>query len=183
MVTDFFEELTGDIHSLFDWGKNHFEYENYFYRYERLVSDLILKIAPEKYMNHLPVHLHHDFLESYGERLTVHALQDILRDELADLSQACFDELQEEYVSDLLNLEGIPFEETVHEEIFEKDEANRERRKAEAIAEQAKKQAEEQRMINDIIGKAYTPSLGKRSAISCTSERPTPARHIRHCKK
>ncbi|MFJ7754615.1 helicase-related protein [Peribacillus muralis] len=162
MVTDFFEELTGDIHSLFDWGRNRFEYENYFYRYERFVSDLILKIAPEKYLNHLPAGMHHDFLESFGERLTSRALQDILRDELADLSQACFDELQEEYVSDLLNLEGIPFDETLHEEIFIKDEANREKRKAEARVEQAKKQAEEQRMINDIIGKAYTPSLGKK---------------------
>lgn len=162
MVTDFFEELTGDIHSLFDWGKNRFEYENYFYRYERLVSDLLVKIAPEKCLNQLPVGLHHDYLESYGERLTAIALQDIVRDELTDLSQACFDELQEEYVSDLLNLEGVPFDEAVHEEIFEKDEANREIRKAEALAEQARKQAEEQRMINDIIGKAYTPSLGKR---------------------
>ncbi|MDM5212611.1 helicase-related protein [Peribacillus sp. NJ4] len=162
MVTDFLEELTGDIHTLLDWGKKHYEYENYFYRYERLVSDFIIKLATKKYLIHLPVALHHDFLESYGERLKVEALQGILRDELTDLSQACFDELQEEYLSDLLNLEGIPFDETLHEEIFEKDEANRERRKAEVLAEEAKKRAEEQRMIDDIIGKAYTPSLGKK---------------------
>ncbi|ASS97093.1 helicase-related protein [Peribacillus simplex] len=162
MVTDFFEELTGDIHSLIGWGRNRYEYENYFYRYERLVSDFIRKLAPDKYLNHLPAALHHDFLESYGERLTGEALQGILSDELADLSQSCFDELQEEYLSDLVNLEGIPFNETLHEEIFEKDVENRERRKAEVLAEQAKKRAEEQRMIDDIIGKAYTPSLGKK---------------------
>ncbi|MGZ9817571.1 helicase-related protein [Peribacillus simplex] len=162
MVTDFFEELTGDIHSLIGWGRNRYEYENYFYRYERLVSDFIRKLAPDKYLNHLPAELHHDFFESYGERLTVEALQGILSDELADLSQSCFDELQEEYLSDLLNLEGISFNETLHEEIFEKDVENRERRKAEVLAEQAKKRAEEQRMIDDIIGKAYIPSLGKK---------------------
>ena len=27
-VTDFFEELTGNVHSFLDWGKNHFEYES-----------------------------------------------------------------------------------------------------------------------------------------------------------
>ncbi|MGG1485574.1 helicase-related protein [Peribacillus castrilensis] len=162
MVTDFFEELTGDIHSLIGWGRNRYEYENYYYRYERLVSDLIMKLAPDKYLNHLSAALHHDFLESYGERLTVDALQGILSDELADLSQSCFDELQEEYLSDLLKLEGIPFNEILHEEIFEKDVENRERRKAEVLAEEARKRAEEQRMIDDIIGKAYTPSLGKK---------------------
>ncbi|MFI8495434.1 helicase-related protein [Peribacillus butanolivorans] len=162
MVTDFFEELTGDIHSLFDWGKNHYEYENYFYRYERLISEFILGFAPKKFINHLPVTLHHDFLEAYGEKLTSGALQGMLRDELADLSQACFDELQEEYLSDLLKLAKTPFNESLHQKIFEEDEENRERRKAEALAEQARRQAEEERIIEDIFGKAYTPSLGKR---------------------
>jgi ATP-dependent RNA helicase SUPV3L1/SUV3 len=81
---------------------------------------------------------------------------------LADLSHSCFDELQEEYLSDLLKLEKIPFNEILHEEIFEKDVENRERRKAEVLAEEARKRAEEQRMIDDIIGKAYTPLLGKK---------------------
>ncbi|MGG0284469.1 helicase-related protein [Peribacillus butanolivorans] len=162
MVTDFFEELTGDIHSLFDWGKNHYEYENYFYRYERLISEFILGFAPKKFINHLPATLHHDFLEAYGEKLTSGALQEMLRDELADLSQACFDELQEEYLSDLLNLAKTPFNESLHQKIFEEDEENRERRKAEVLAEQARRQAEEERIIEDIFGKAYTPSLGKR---------------------
>ncbi|MFB6802477.1 helicase-related protein [Peribacillus butanolivorans] len=162
MVTDFFEELTGDIHSLFDWGKNHYEYENYFYRYERLISEFILGFAPKKFINHLPVTLHHDFLEAYGEKLTSGALQGLLRNELADLSQACFDELQEEYLSDLLKLAKTPFNESLHQKIFEEDEENRERRKAEVLAEQARRQAEEERVIEDIFGKAYTPSLGKR---------------------
>ncbi|MFE4428864.1 helicase-related protein [Peribacillus butanolivorans] len=162
MVTDFFEELTGDIHSLFDWGKNHYEYENYFYRYERLISEFILGFAPKKFINHLPATLHHDFLEAYGEKLTSGALQGMLRDELADLSQACFDELQEEYLSDLLKLAKTPFNESLHQKIFEEDEENRERRKAEVLAEQARRRAEEERIIEDIFGKAYTPSLGKR---------------------
>ncbi|MEK4536379.1 helicase-related protein [Peribacillus sp. FSL K6-1552] len=162
MVTDFFEELTGDIHSLFDWGKNHYEYENYFYRYERLISEFILGFAPKKFINHLPATLHHDFLEAYGEKLTSGALQGLLRDELADLSQACFDELQEEYLSDLLKLTKTPFDESLHQKIFEEDEENREKRKAEVLAEQARRQAEEERIIEDIFGKAYTPSLGKR---------------------
>lgn len=101
-------------------------------------------------------------MEAYGEKLTSGALQGLLRDELADLSQACFDELQEEYLSDLLKLAKTPFNESLHQKIFEEDEENRERRKAEVLAEQARRQAEEERIIEDIFGKAYTPSLGKR---------------------
>lgn len=94
--------------------------------------------------------------------MTSGALQGLLRDELADLSQACFDELQEEYLSDLLKLTKTPFDESLHQKIFEEDEENREKRKAEVLAEQARRQAEEERIIEDIFGKAYTPSLGKR---------------------
>ena len=62
------------------------------------------------------------------------------------LAEACFDELQEEYLADLLDLANIPFDEKLHQEIFEKDEEDRERKKAEVLAEQARKQAEEERM-------------------------------------
>lgn len=162
MVTDFFEELTGDIHTTFDWTKSQYEYENYYYRYERLVSDFVYEFIPKKVLEYLPEELQHDFTEAFGETITKEAIQELLQDDLADLSQACFDELQEEYLSDLLSLAEIPFDLVVHTEIFERDEANRERKKAEALAEVERKKAEERRVLEDIFGKAYTPSLGKK---------------------
>ena len=161
MLTDFFEELTGDIHSLFVWGRSDFEYETYFYRYERIVSEFILDFAPKKVIEHLPEKLMEEYTEIYGEPLTAGTLKGVLRDELADLSEACFDELQEEYLSDLLRLAEVPFDETLHQEIFEKDEATRERRLAEELAEQERRKAEEERILDDIFGKAYSAALGK----------------------
>ena len=161
MVTDFFEELTGDIHSTFNWAKSHYEYENYYYRYERLVMDYIFEYIPKMVLEYVPKEILKDFTESYGEIMTPEILQELLQEDLKDLSQACFDELQEEYLSDLLNLAQIPFDEALHQEIFERDETNRERKKAEILAEEARKKEEEKRILDDIFGKAYTPSLGK----------------------
>ncbi|MFJ7975720.1 DEAD/DEAH box helicase [Peribacillus sp. JNUCC 23] len=161
MATDFFEELTGDIHSLFIWGRSEFEYETYYYRYEKVVLEFISDIAPKQAMEHLPDKLIKDFSKTYGEKLTAGTLKGLLRDEWADLSEACFDELQEEYLADLLKLAEIPFDKVLHQEIFEKDETARERKIAEEIAEQARRKEEEERIIDDIFGKAYTPSLGQ----------------------
>lgn len=161
MVTDFFEELTGDIHSTFNWANSHYEYENYYYRYERLVMDYVFEYIPKMVLEYVPKEILQDFTESYGEIMTPEILQELLQEDLKDLSQACFDELQEEYLSDLLNLAQIPFDEALHQEIFERDETNRERKKAEILAEEARKKEEEKRILDDIFGKAYTPSLGK----------------------
>ncbi|MGE7780275.1 DEAD/DEAH box helicase [Peribacillus sp. NPDC097264] len=160
MVTDFFDELTGDIHSTFDWGKSRYEYENYFYRYERLVLDFIFEYIPKKVLENLTTEVLNDYSETLGDIVTPEILKELLQEDLTDLSQACFDELQEEYLSDLLKLAQIPFDESVHKEIFERDEATRERKKAEALAEAARKKEEEKRILDDIFGKAYTPSLG-----------------------
>ncbi|RFU66767.1 DEAD/DEAH box helicase [Peribacillus glennii] len=161
MLADFFEELTGDIHSLFDWGKNHYEYETYYHRYETLVLEFISDSVPAIFMELLPDNLVLDYSNAYGEEMSAGLLKELIRDELADFSEACFEELQEEYLSDLLKLSELPFDEGVHKEIFEKDEAERELRKAEALAEQERRKAEEERIIDDIFGKAYTSSPGK----------------------
>ena len=112
-VTDFFDELTGNVHSFLDWGRTQYEYETYDNRYEALVLDFILKFAPQKVMDHLPEKLLNEYALTFGENVTVAALKGLLRDEWEDLAFACLDELQEEYLSDLLELAEIPFDEAV----------------------------------------------------------------------
>ena len=60
-VTDFFEELTGNVHSFLDWGKRQFEYESYFDVYERFVFEYILNFAPNMVIEHLPADLIHHY--------------------------------------------------------------------------------------------------------------------------
>ena len=132
-VADFFKELTGSVHSLLDWGRTHYEYETYYHYYERLVWEYILEFAPAKVMECLSDKLMHDYYMAYGEKMTEATLRGLLREEWDDLEEAFFDEIQEEYLSDLLKLAKIPFDEALHLEIFEKDEEKREQKKAEAI--------------------------------------------------
>ena len=61
-VTDFFEELTGNVHSFLDWGKRQFEYESYFDVYERFIFEYILNFAPNMVIEHLPAELIHHYL-------------------------------------------------------------------------------------------------------------------------
>ncbi len=161
LVIDFFEELTGNVHSFFDWGRNHFEYETYYHAYERFVFEYIGDFAPKRVIEHLPNEVFDDFYAAYGEKLNATVLKKLLSDTWEQLAEACFDELQEEYLNDLFYLATIPFDEEIHQKIFEKDEVDRDRKKAAVLEEQARKQAEEDRMFEDIFGHAYTPSLGK----------------------
>ena len=161
MVVDFLEELTGHVHSYFDWGRKQFEYETYFHFYDRFVFEYILDFAPKKVLEDLADELFEDFYTTYGEKLNASVLKNLLSDTWEQLADACFDQLQEEYLDDLLSLASIPFDVDIHQQIFEKDEQDRERKKAEALAEQERQKAEEERMFDDIFGHAYTPSLGK----------------------
>ena len=159
LLTDFFEELTGNVHSFLNWGRGHYEYESYYNHYEKVVLEYILDIAPQMVMEQLPNELFHDFLEVYNEKLSSTTVSRMLDDVWEDVAEACFDELKEEYLADLLALAEIPFDERLHGEIFERDEEDRERKKAEKLAEEARKKAEEERIIEDIFGQSYTPSL------------------------
>lgn len=160
-LTDFFEELTGGIHSLIDLGRRHYEYETYYYRYERIVYEYISEFASLKFFEALSENQMLKFEIAFGEKLKLEFLKELLSDDLVELSEACFEEFQEEYLTDLLILAGIPFEEELHKEIFDRDVADRERRKEEELAERARLKAEEERIKEDIFGKAYTPTLGR----------------------
>ncbi|WP_019413793.1 DEAD/DEAH box helicase [Paenisporosarcina sp. TG20] len=160
-ITEFFEELTGDIHSHVTWGRKHYEYETYYYRYKRLVFEFILNLISKIIIENLNDEVQLEYWKAFKEQLTVKQLNEILTNKLTDLSDACFTELQEEYLADLLQLMNTPFNAVLHQKIFEQDKVNRERRKDEELANQLRKIEEEERIIDDIFGKAYTPTLGR----------------------
>ena len=161
MFSDFFEELTGNIHSLLNWGKNHYEYETYYYRYEKIIKYFISEMSPRKVVEQLPSRLQNEFLKAYGEQITAELLKEYIHEEMNDLTEACMSEFQKEYLADILKLTLMPFDETKHLEIFENDVKDRQRRIDAVLAEQARMEREKERIIDDIFGKAYMPTLGR----------------------
>ena len=100
MVDEFFEELTGAVHSVFDWGRSRYEYETYYYRYEKIVQDFLSEFVPELVIKHIPEELLHKFAEVYEENLSTGAIKGLLGDELNDFAEACFEQIQDEYLAD-----------------------------------------------------------------------------------
>ncbi|AIM15221.1 RNA helicase [Bacillus sp. X1(2014)] len=159
-MADFFEELTGDIHKPpHEWGGTYFEYETYYYVYEGLVYDYLSELIPQKILELLPIEIKGDYFKKFNKDLTVHFVKDSLKNLIYDMVGFIFEDIQEEYVSDLLRLSDIPFHLSVHDEIFERDLKDRERKQAEELAELERKKAEEERIMKDIFGMEYDPSL------------------------
>lgn len=161
VLADFLRELTGSIHKKLDYTRGYWEYETYFYTYERLVSNYISTLIPELILQEITSKILRQYKEVIGNKLTVRELQVIFAEQLLSLNRSYFEMIEKEYVEDLIKLSSIPFDEHHHLEIYKMDLINRERRKAEELLELQRKKEEEARMLEDIFGREYSPSLGK----------------------
>lgn len=158
-VSTFFEELTGDIHKTLHWGRSYFEYQTYFFMYEGLISDFLSEFIPQKVLEQLSQELKDEFEETFHEKLSPSFVKGSIAQILYDVEGYYIEDIQEEYLSDLLKLAEVPFDPTVHKEIFEKNLRKREKKQAEEQAEIQRKKEEETRMMEDIFGQEYNPSL------------------------
>ena len=158
-VATFFEELTGDIHKTLHWGRSFYEYQTYFFVYESLISDYLSELIPQKVLEQLSDHLKKDFYETFHEELSASFVKGSITQPLYDVESYFIEDIHEEYLTDLLKVAEVPFDEDVHREIFEQDYQEREiKLKAEHEALERKKEAEV-RMMRDIFGEEYDPSL------------------------
>ncbi|MGG3466791.1 DEAD/DEAH box helicase [Neobacillus pocheonensis] len=158
-VATFFEELTGDIHKTFNWGRSYFEYQTYFYVYEGLISEYLSEFIPQKVLEEIPNPIIEEFFETFHEKLSPSFVKGSITELLYDVEGYFIEDIQAEYLSDLLKLAEMPFDLDVHLEILEKDLGERERKQAEEQEELERKKAEEDRMMQDIFGAEYDPSL------------------------
>jgi ATP-dependent RNA helicase SUPV3L1/SUV3 len=161
-ITTFFDELTGKIHKIMHWGQGYFEYETYFYEYERFIGNSLAELLPKKVFENLTPALLKHYERTYQNQLTSFYIKSCIGEMLYDLEIEFIENIQEEYVSDLLKLAEIPFNESIHKEIYVKDLQEREKKKAEEQAEIERKKAEESRMMEDIFGEEYNPSLRRK---------------------
>ncbi|NRD80229.1 DEAD/DEAH box helicase [Bacillus sp. BRMEA1] len=158
-MAQFFQELTGDIQKIPSFRRSYFEYETYLYVYESLIFDDLSELVPEKVLESLPEDVKEEFITTFNEPISPSYVKGCIGDLLYDAAGYMLDDLQEEYLSDLLKLAEIPFDIEVHQTIFEANLKERERRRAEELAEIQRKKEEEERMMKDIFGAAYDPSL------------------------
>ncbi|WML31098.1 DEAD/DEAH box helicase [Neobacillus sp. OS1-32] len=157
-IAEFFDELTGDIQKTLGWGRSYFEYETYFYLYESLISDFLSELIPEKVLIDLPGKFKDRFFQLFDVPLSVSFVKESIEDLLYDMVGMFLEDIQAEYVSDLLKLVEIPFDEKIHQEILEKDLEERKRRYLQEQAEIQRKQEEERRIMQEIFGEEYAPS-------------------------
>ncbi|WP_233523063.1 helicase-related protein [Peribacillus saganii] len=158
-VSQFFDELTGEIHQAVEWGRTFFEYETYYYRYQRILSEYIAKLSADKTIGTISEETLSDYKDALSGDLTASVILDWLEDSILAYTEDILTRLEEEFLSDLLAIADIPFDEAIHRKIYERDIAERERKIAEEKAAILRKQEEEARMLNDIFGREYSPSL------------------------
>ncbi|MDP4162804.1 MAG: DEAD/DEAH box helicase [Bacillota bacterium] len=154
-MDDFFDALTGEIHKTLNWGKSYFEYETYYYKYEKKIRDYLFALVPGMLLDAMK-----NEIDGSNEKGLF--TDQLVNDALIELSKSIFEKIKAEYVEDLLELAPVPFDVETHETIYKKDIEEREKRKAEELAELERIKAEETRMMEDIFGQDFSPSLGRR---------------------
>ncbi|MBM4761920.1 DEAD/DEAH box helicase [Bacillus sp. B15-48] len=159
-VDDFFEELTGAVQSSNNRGKHSFEYETYYDYYHSLILEFVYEMAPKEIVKQLPKKWEVEHKEIFHTILSEDQLNVWYGDHFYDLTSEILEAITEEYFIDLLGIAGTPFEEVIHLEIFEKHIKEREHKRAEELAEFERKRIAEAKMMEDIFGKAYIPSIG-----------------------
>jgi ATP-dependent RNA helicase SUPV3L1/SUV3 len=130
-------------------------------KYERLISTYLFDFGPNWLKDRLSSHLFDEYIETYHEALPDSFLKEAAFEPFVRLSHEFFDDLLEEFVSDLIKLIDIPFDLATHQEIFNKDISERERRVVEELEEIKRRKEEEARMIEDIFGREYNPPAGR----------------------
>lgn len=145
-LSAFLSEFTGSLDT---------KYETYLDVYDHLVQDFLNKEVTNAICEHIPANLHREYEGFFYEPLTSFRIREIMEEDLDDWSEDFFKELQEEHISDLLELADVPFEFSLHKRIYDKEFLEREKRNEEYLLELKRKQEEEARMLDDIFGQEY----------------------------
>lgn len=158
-VATFFAELTGDIQKTLNWGRGVYEYQTYFFVYESLISDYLSELIPQKILEQLSAEIKDDFHEIFHEKLSTSFVKGSITQLLYDIEGYFIEDIQEEYVSDLIKLAEIPFDPELHKKNLEKDLMLREKKQKEEQEEVRRRKEAEGRMMRDIFGAEYDSSL------------------------
>ncbi|MEH7237397.1 DEAD/DEAH box helicase [Bacillus sp. JJ1562] len=139
----------------------YFYQENLIEQYEDLILHQLMDFGPNWLKSNLPEQIFEECKNSFQEPLSDAFLQEVAYEYFLDVRDDLFEDILEEYVSDLVKLIDIPFDLDTHRELFERDIFERKER-AEKEKEELRRQKEvEQKMMEDIFGQAYHLSPGR----------------------
>ncbi|RDU36544.1 RNA helicase [Neobacillus piezotolerans] len=155
---DFFEELTGEIHKTFYRGRMFYEYETYYFEYERALGGIVLEYATRLVSEKLPEGAYKEYLSLEMDEGDENNLALLVSGMAEELSDDFLERISEEYLEDLLRLAPIPFNEETHKEMYESDMAKAEERLIREKAEAERKAEEERRMLEEVFGSEYRPT-------------------------
>jgi ATP-dependent RNA helicase SUPV3L1/SUV3 len=159
-VSDILNEFTGAIHKKSDqWERNLWEYETYYFPYERFISFYTEHIICSFVSENLPADIMVAYNKNFGEEIPPEQLIKWIQPVLLKEENLFFDWIQEEYIIDLAKVIEVAFELDVHLFLYKESLNRRDERKAEELAELKRKQEEEARMLDDIFGREYSPSF------------------------
>ncbi|WP_102275475.1 helicase-related protein [Cytobacillus massiliigabonensis] len=158
-ISDFFHELTGEIHKSRYQGRNYFEYETYYDRYERMYAENLAAILPKLVVDQLPDYIANEYKNTFSGTITASMIENVLEYAYQPLASELIEIVQDEYIYDLLKLSAIPFDLSEHKKIYEDALDNRERKRKEEQEEMARKEEEKKRILDDIFGQEYRPAV------------------------
>ncbi|KKI90180.1 RNA helicase [Bacillus sp. SA1-12] len=142
------------------YNKNRF-YDDITDKYEGLISSYLLDFGTNWLKENLSVHLFEEYKNIYHKALPDSIIKETAFQLFVELGQEFYEDLLEEYVSDLTRLLDIPFDLKIHQEQYEKDLSERERKAVQELEEIRRRKEEESRMIEDIFGREYNPPAGR----------------------
>ncbi|MCC3357349.1 DEAD/DEAH box helicase [Bacillus sp. REN16] len=139
----------------------YFYQENLIEQYEDLILHQLMDFGPHWLKSHLPEHIFAECKNSFSEPLSDAFLQEVAYEYFLDVRDDLFEDILEEYVSDLVKLIDIPFDLDIHKQVFERDITERKERAEKEEKELRRQKEEEQKMMEDIFGRAYHLSPGR----------------------
>ncbi len=157
-VDDFLEELTGNMEQTVYWGKGNYEFETYDYIYEQYINDFIFDQIYGLILKEIEETTKREYTEIFDESLTNRNFKKMIATNLSELASIYFPMIRQEKLTDLLEVSKVPFNLTQHLSIYQQDLEQREKERAEELAEIQRKKEEETKILEDIFRHEYSPS-------------------------
>ncbi|MGY3714481.1 helicase-related protein [Sutcliffiella cohnii] len=160
-VGDFFGELTGNVHNTEHWSDVAFEYETYYFLYERRLYKFLQKFISTQLVEEIDTETKVQYKDLFQKNLSSREIQKNVNHYLELLIHEYMEEIVTEYIDHLLLLNEMTFDLSEHKKLYHQQVKERAIRKEEELAEERRKKEEEERMLHDIFGREYEASINK----------------------
>lgn len=141
---------------------NHaWQYETMFDQYNQFIDGLLEERLLNDVLTQLPNYVSEQYFTLFGKELTHLRIRDILKESMVAIRTKYVQQFQKELLPHLARLANLPFDLSIHQQIFEHDKKEQELFKLEEKKHREKEIEKEARMIDDIFGREYRLHAGR----------------------